>query len=1060
MATTPFQTAFVRVPLAPWSRLEALDLTTLADRLRDPAFREALYIASPALYAEAVALDFSREPDEKSRRVVYALVKYLSRYSARCTPFGRFSGFSTLPIAPGPTQVRLTTDGTVRKVTRLDMNYLCALAQDLEKHPAIRPFLRFYPNSSLYAVRDHYRYIAYRYDSAGLRKHHLLRADRTDYLDGVLDKAKPGATVVQLAESLVDAEITREEADAFVGQLLDAQLLVSELEPALTGDDFLLQILTTLKTVQENHPSDELGSLLNLMKEIRTDLKALETADPSECPGNYRNIEEKLRRMTTPFDRKVLFQIDTWLPGTEGGLSQGLINKLISKIPALMKLVPAGNAVMEAFKARFLDRYEQEEIPLVVALDPELGIGYPAGQPGSDLSPLVEGLETGTPELTDTFTVPAEHRLLFQKIAEAQVPGEYEICLREDDLRTLEPAPVDLPPTHSAMFSVFREGGREKLILNAFGGQNGSYLLGRFGHTDPSVPALLQEISRAEDEENPGVLFADLVHLPEARTGNVIIRPRLKTYQIPFLGKASAEPEHQIPVTDLMVSVRANTVRLRSRSLNRIIVPRLSNAHHFSQANALDIYHFLCDLQAQHQRTSLSYLLGPAVEIFSFIPRISLDTLLLSEARWNFRDTQVKDLVAAFKTGSWSGLREEIDRWRSRFRIPRHLCLVEGDNELYVDLENRLLAETFVHEIKSRPRFTVREFLYRDETAVVESGAGRHLNQFVVAFRNGQEPAGTERARPEIQTVPTVTRKFMPGSEWLYVKLYSGIKTADTLLTDVLLPLTEQLEAEGRITRYFFIRYADPDAHLRFRFHLTDPAETGPVMSRLYTALNPLLAERTVTSVQTDTYHREVERYGETAMEIAESFFHIDSRTILHFLTRIEGAEGEEYRWRFGLKLIHDLLDRMDMSLKDRIELTGQQARFFGKEFGYNADRKKQLDHRFKAVEGVIQDLLDETGEEHQFLYDLSRARSEHLRRPAEAVQSLRRSGRFGLSLEDWLASQIHMTVNRLFRTRQRVVEYALYYHLHKAYRIRYGRQVLSQPPAEETVFSISLSNP
>ncbi|MEZ4903396.1 MAG: lantibiotic dehydratase [Spirosomataceae bacterium] len=143
MPTSYFPTAFVRVPLASYEQIENMDWATLTQLLSTPAFLEALYIASPALYEEAIKLNLTQQPDDKSKRIVYSLIKYLSRYATRCTPFGLFSGFSTLPINHTHTHIRINHIEAPRKVTRLDMNYLCALSQDLEKNPNVTPFLRF-----------------------------------------------------------------------------------------------------------------------------------------------------------------------------------------------------------------------------------------------------------------------------------------------------------------------------------------------------------------------------------------------------------------------------------------------------------------------------------------------------------------------------------------------------------------------------------------------------------------------------------------------------------------------------------------------------------------------------------------------------------------------------------------------------------------------------------------------------------------------------------------------------------------------------------------------------
>jgi thiopeptide-type bacteriocin biosynthesis protein len=959
MKTTSFGQAFVRVPLAGYRAIENLDWAKLSAQLQDPAFLEALFIASPSLYEEVTKLDLTREPDEKSRKIIYALIKYLSRYATRCTPFGLFSGFSTLPIDTNPTHVSLQTEGNLRKVIRLDMNYLCALAQDLEKHPAIKPYLQFYPNSSLYEINGQYRYVAYHYNAANMRMHHLSSAEKTIYLDTLFEKAHSGARISELEGVLAGEEVSTEEASEFVAQVLLSQLLVSELEPSLTGEDFLLQIITALQKVQAQFSSEELRSIIVLLSEVKADLKRLETEGQTHSTEKFIEIEEKLAVLPTPINRKALFQIDTYLPETKGSLNRGLINKLIAKIPALLKLTPNSEGILGDFKNKFSQKYEEEEVPLVVALDPELGVGFPAGGEKADLSPLVEGVPMGDEGAKSrSFTVPAEHSFLLQKVAEAQLSRQFQITLSEEDLRGMDNPTQNLPLTNNAMFSVLREGGKEFIVLDSFGGTTGTYLLGRFGHTDPSVLNLLQEISRTEDETMPEVIFADIVHLPEARTGNVIIRPALKNYQIPYLGKASVDREYQIPVTDILISMRNNRITLRSKSLNKIIVPRLSNAHNFSHPDSLDVYHFLCALQAQGVRGSLSGIVSSVSSVFAFIPRIVLENIILAEAQWNCRAEQLKEVIASAKKGGWATLKIQIDQWRQRFGIPRHICLVDFDNELYIDLENQWLAETFVGEIKARETFTIKEYLFHSGNAVVESEKSKHSHQFVVAFHNQPDKPAVPVKQPVHTTKEddeVVARKFFSGSEWLYYKVYTGIKTADSLLADVLYPLTERFKAKGWVDKFFFIRYSDPSLHFRFRFHLTHTKHTGKVIAELHKHLSPYLDSKAITAIVNDTYNRELERYGRNSIDAVEEYFHTDSQTILQFLTMIEGAEGEECRWRFGMQMLDDLLNLFGFDLKQKLDFTDLHATYFGKEFGYDQALKKSLDAKYKEIEGLLE---------------------------------------------------------------------------------------------------------
>jgi thiopeptide-type bacteriocin biosynthesis protein len=285
--------------------------------------------------------------------------------------------------------------------------------------------------------------------------------------------------------------------------------------------------------------------------------------------------------------------------------------------------------------------------------------------------------------------------------------------------------------------------------------------------------------------------------------------------------------------------------------------------------------------------------------------------------------------------------------------------------------------------------------------------------------------------------------------------VYTGIKTADNLLTEVLYPLTERFKAKGWVDKFFFIRYSDPGLHFRFRFHLTHPKHTGKVIAQLHKHLSPYLESKAITAIVNDTYNRELERYGKNSIDAVEEYFHKDSQTILQFLSMIEGAEGEECRWRFGMQMLDDLLNLFGFDLKQKLDFTELNATYFGKEFGYNQDLKKSLDTRYKEIEGAIAELLAESNAEHTFFYELTHARREQLQGFVQAIQTLAGRGELQITVQSLLGSLIHMNVNRLFRNRQRFVEYSLYYHLSKYYRIQYGRTVLAAKKGQPQVATV-----
>ena len=162
------------------------------------------------------------------------------------------------------------------------------------------------------------------------------------------------------------------------------------------------------------------------------------------------------------------------------------------------------------------------------------------------------------------------------------------------------------------------------MLLHDVGGPSGANLLGRFCHGDPDLHANVAEHLREEEALDPDALFAEVVHLPEGRLGNVLLRPLLRRGEIPYLGRSGSPADQQIPVTDLTLRLVDDRFVLRSRRLGRRIVPRLTTAHNF-RGRALNIYRLLGLLQSEGRLPGCTWDWG-ALAALPFLPRVTCGT--------------------------------------------------------------------------------------------------------------------------------------------------------------------------------------------------------------------------------------------------------------------------------------------------------------------------------------------------------------------------------------------------------------------------------------------------
>lgn len=294
-------------------------------------------------------------------------------------------------------------------------------------------------------------------------------------------------------------------------------------------------------------------------------------------------------------------------------------------------------------------------------------------------------------------------------------------------------------------------------------------------------------------------------------------------------------------------------------------------------------------------------------------------------------------------------------------------------------------------------------------------------------------------------------RKFIIGDEWLYYKLYCGPKTADEILTQVLGPLKNMLLEKGIIDKWFFIRYSDPKLHLRVRFHYSKPENISVIINSINQAIKSYIEQDLINKIQIDTYQRELERYGENSIELAEELFFHDSDMIVSFIDMIEGDEGEIIRWLFGLRAIDSLLNDFLFTDDKKLQLLEGLKEGFGKEFGMNKALKLQLDKKFRTERQSINDIFDgKYGSENidsliVFL-DQKSQRTKHI---TSEILNKEKQNKLERPLYDLMGSYIHMLMNRLFKSKQRLHEMVSYDFLYRYYKSEIAKKKY-KPKAEK----------
>jgi lantibiotic biosynthesis protein len=1027
---------------------EALAQALIADRavLRErlkahiarPEIREAIFVASPDL--DEYIDHWLREPESKrGERVEGALVRYFTRMCSRSTPFGLFAA-TTLGRVSAETSLIVSERQDCRRRTRLDMDYLFALVAALAKDPDLRRELRYRPNNSMYLTAGHVRYVEARLRGKR-RSYHLTAVEQTDYLNSTLQGAEAGATFSELATPLIDDVITLEDAEDFISQLIECQLLTPDLTLTVTGQEPIHPVIAGLRDLTSA------ARTVNILEETRDELAALDATGLGVAPERYRAVAEKLKELPAGVELPRLFQVDLVRPSNIAVLGESVVREIGAGVELLRAFFAGAyeNQLVQ-FRQAFSHRYEQREVPLAEVIDDDLGIGFPVGANAKGHAPLLDGIALGV-KGEGSSPWRSRESCLLDKLFRVWTEGGDELVLTDQDIKALK---LEQPLPCTNTFGVLCKAaasspeaianGDFQIFIELAGGASGAALLGRFCHADPALQREVEQHLRADEAQQPDAIFAEIAHLPEGRIGNILARPLLREYEIPYLGGSGAPPEKQLPLTDLMVSVRDQRVILRSTRLGREIIPRLTSAHAWQHERA-SVYRFLCALQLQGRSPGVLWDWG-ALGSAPFLPRVVHGRLVFSLARWLVDQKELKPLAESSAEARFQAVQD----WRVARKLPRYVVLADHDNTLPVDLENVLSIDSFLHIVKSRSAIELREMWPAPDQLCATGVEGAFVHELIVPFVRRAEAPCALRVVEKQQGATSAARWFAPGSEWLYSKIYSGVVTADRVLREVIDPLLRRAVETGAAERWFFLRYSDPEPHLRVRFQGQPDRLREEVLPALQAALAPWLEDGRIRSMQLDTYEREIERYGGgLGVLLSERVFHHDSAAVVELMNSLDPSDaGLDQRWKLALCGMDRMLDDFGFDLPAKAELVKSTRAGFLAEFKADERVIEQLGERYRKERKGLEHLLDRTNDASSPLsvgLEVLARRSALLQSIAEELRAAEHSAQLTRPLSDIVLSYLHMHANRMLRSSHRAQELVMYDLLTRFYSAQIARQ-------------------
>ncbi|GAB3729404.1 hypothetical protein GCM10027594_11490 [Hymenobacter agri] len=986
-------------------------------------FQQSIYLYSKELFAAALQQIQHATPVKKREGIALSLIKYYKRCCYRCTPFGVSS---EITVGYFGTQNSYKLKGH-RVGVKLDGYVLNAILEEVGKWSEIRDNLYYYPNNTLYSYKKAIRYVdrslknnAFKFD--------ICTIESSVYVRKLIQLAKKGARRKALTEAIEDFGFTTDEALEFTDYLIDENILRNSISYQATNPLFEEKLLSCLKDAAILSGSSRCQGLIDILVAYQAARDQYTDAFAAQAPALA--YLQQIDAILKPFNfntNKASVQVDAYGTGTLG-LPKMLLDKCQAQLESLIYL---NNGVtrtpeLEAFRHQFNEKYGLALVPLLEALDPQIGIGY-----NNPVAPPYLLAQIGSVSTVVKQEVPFTEwdRFVLAKYNDCLTRHQERkgIIIRSSDLETFS---WQSPPNRaygSAVVGCRLIAGHEQDVIT------GDFLLdlcylkqgsaadtfSRFAYNSPDIQALCQELVAVElDQASSGTVTAELVHLAQPRLSNILNRSALHKYEIPIYDAGSQSGTTSIALSDLYICIRNEKLLIVSKSLKKVVVPLLTSAHNHALMT-MSVYNFLGSLQQKRFVTAWSW--GP-LNALPYLPRVTYQNLILSKAKWRL-------VSSAFASGNSIDI-PRLCTYISDNKIDRYVTLhtqENSDNILPLDLHNSASLTILSKELAGNasvvlcedPSSLASNMIYSNVNGKVSVELHIPFHPVVKATNNGPVLPTWKKADFKRVGHPGISAtSLLPGFTCQYLKLYASPELLESLLALKFLPWLTKLQKNNVISHYFFIRYVDPDFHIRLRL-FGNPIDLNALFESFEASFTEEILSGKLAKLQVDTYEREVDRYAN--MVLSEQVFYRDSQCALKLLKYIHKLQESNLKWLYALAGVHYILNDFNFVLPERKELLESIRDFYlsQQDQASITQVRRNTSNFYRSHKGEIVELLSCAKTSYVFLHETFKERSNHL---APLVAELRSE-----AVVSNVKSFIHMSLNRLFDSHANEQETIIY---------------------------------
>ncbi|WP_341716564.1 lantibiotic dehydratase [Micromonospora sp. FIMYZ51] len=457
----------------------------------------------------------------------------------------------------------------------------------------------------------------------------------------------------------------------------------------------------------------------------------------------------------------------------------------------------------------------------------------------------------------------ARDRLLAQLAQQSALHGGAEVVLDDELIGRLRAGDERPPIPHTELRFALAAATPQDLDRGAFtltvlsGARHAGVSAGRFLHllTD-AERASFRHVYRNLPTALPGADTVQLSGPPlDARLTSVARTPDV----LPVLPIGDFHPNPQWTLDDLAVTGDGQRLWLVSRTTGRPVEPLLLNSVLLPGLQQ-PLMRFLTEIWAAGTAPCSRFDWGHASSL-PFLPRVRHGRSVLHSAR-----CIIDQSALASRAVPWPRWRDAWQRYREHHRLPTEILVGDDDTQLRLNLDDSAHLVVLRRHLDRHARTVVTE-------APGPAGwIGGRPAELLLTLTDSTPAIGPRRP---VRAATTVRHRPGP-SPWLEARLYGR---CDDILTS-LAPQADHLLPAG----WWFLRYPDPEPHLRLRIPLRHADQFAVTATSLAQWAHDLEHDAALHDYHLHTYRPETRHGTGPTLGAAEAVFAADSRAVLRRL--------------------------------------------------------------------------------------------------------------------------------------------------------------------------------